>query len=116
MNNYFHDVATAMLLACSVMLWVLLKRLGDGRDPVLTGYAAALYRGVTMMFRLSVLWIVVSGLVRIATFRDFEWYNTTQKHFEAGLIVKYAIAVVMMIVGAVLWTRMSRTMRDRLRQ
>lgn len=116
MNNYFHDVATAMPLACSIVLRVLLRQLGGDRDAVMTRHAAALFSGVTVMFWLSVLWIVFSGAVRIATFHDFEWYNTTRKHFEAGLIVKYAVAAVMMISGSVLWTRLSRAMRDRLRQ
>jgi len=114
MNNYFHDVATAMLLACSVVLGVMLKHLGQEQDDVLRSYAAALFRGITGVFWFSVVWIAASGIVRIATFRSFEWFNTTQKHFEAGLLVKYGIAVVMMIIGSVLWARLSRKMRGRL--
>lgn len=114
MNNYFHDVATAMLLACSVVLWVMLKNLGGEQDGVLLRYAAALYRSVSAMFWFSVLWIIASGILRIATFRSFEWFNTTQKHFEAGLFVKYGIAAVMMVIGTLLWARLSRKMRSRL--
>lgn len=114
MNNYFHDVATAMLLACCVVLGVLLRHLGGERDLPLFAYARALFRGVTAIFWFSVAWIVASGIIRIATFRSFEWFNTTQKHFEAGLLVKYGIAVVMMAVGAVLWRRLSGKMRSRL--
>ena len=116
MNNYFHDVATAMLLACTVVLWILLKHLGEERDGVLIRYAAALYRGVTGIFRFSVLWIIASGILRVATFRSFEWFNTTQKHFEAGLLVKYGIAIAMMTVGALLWRRVTAVMRGRLGQ
>jgi len=114
MNNYFHDVATAMLLACGIMLWVMLKNLGNEQDGVLLRYAAELFRGVSALFWFSVLWIIASGIVRIATFRSFEWFNTTQKHFEAGLFVKYGIALVMMIAGSLLWIRLSRKMRGRL--
>ena len=114
MNNYFHDVATAMLRACSVVLGVMLKHLGQEQDDALKRYAAALFRGITGVFWFSVVWIAASGIVRIATFHSFEWFNTTQKHFEAGLLVKYGIAVVMMIIGSVLWARLSRKMRGRL--
>lgn len=113
MNNYFHDVATAMLLACSVVLWVMLKHL-DGKEGAMLHYIAALYRGITALFWFSVAWIVTSGYLRFATFRDFEWFNTTQKHFEAGLLVKYAIAVIMVVVGAVLWVRLSREMHKKI--
>ena len=114
MNNYFHDVATAMLLACCAVLWVLLKHLGEERDETVMRYAAALFRGVTVIFWSSVVWIIASGILRMATFQSFEWVNTTQKHFEAGLFVKYGIAAVMMVVGAVLWKRLSGRMRSRL--
>jgi hypothetical protein len=115
MNNYFHDVATAMLLACSIMLGVLLKHLGTDQDDQLRRYAAALFRGITGLFWFSVLWIIASGIVRIATFRSFEWFNAAQKHFEPGLLFKYAIAVAMMVLGSVLWVRTSRVMRGKLR-
>jgi hypothetical protein len=114
MNNYFHDVATAMLLACGIVLRVMQRNLGEERDGTLTRYAQALFRGVTGIFWFSVLWIFASGVLRIATFRSFEWHNTTQKHFEAGLLVKYAIAVVMMVVGAFLWRRVSAAMRTKI--
>lgn len=115
MNNYFHDVATAMLLACGIVLGVMLKHLGEERDEAVMRYAAALFRGVTVLFRFSGLWIIASGMLRIATFRSFEWHNTVQKHFEAGLLVKYGIAAAMMIVGAFLWVKLSRRMKSRLR-
>lgn len=114
MNNYFHDVATAMLLACSVVLRAMLSNLGEERDGAHLRYAAALFRGVSGIFWLSVLWIIASGILRIATFRSFEWFNAAQKHFEAGLFVKYSIAIVMMIVGSLLWIRLSRKMRGKL--
>ncbi len=115
MNNYFHDVATAMLLACSIMLLVMLKGFGGVRDAVLVRYIAAVFRGVTAIFWFSVLWIISSGILRVVTFRSFEWFNASQKRFEAGLLVKYGIAAVLMIAGSVLWARLARALRGRLR-
>lgn len=114
MSNYFHDVATAMLLACCIVLGVFLRKLGNDRDETVLLYAAALYRGVSAMFWFSVLWIIASGILRVMTFRSFEWAHFSGKHLEAGLLVKYGIAFVMMIVGAFLWVRSSRLMKRRL--
>jgi hypothetical protein len=114
MNNYFHDVATAMLLACCVVLWVLLRRLGDERDAALRGYVRSLYRGIAGIFRFSVAWIIVSGVIRLATLQSFEWVNAGRGGFTAGLLAKYAIAACMMIAGIVLWSRLTREMKDRL--
>ena len=113
MNNYFHDVATAMLLACCIVLWTIRKNLGEERDDALMRYAAALYRGITAIFWFSVLWIIVSGIVRIATVQSFEWPNFAQKRHEAGLIAKYCIAVVMMALGMRWWFALSRAIRSR---
>lgn len=114
MNNYFHDVATAMLLACSIVLWVFLKHLRTDDDRVLLGYARKLYGGVSTIFWFSVAWIIVSGFIRVATFTSFEWVNAGRGRFEAGLVMKYAIAGCMILIGIFLWSRLSREMKDRL--
>jgi hypothetical protein len=114
MNNYFHDVATAMLLACCVVLWVLLRRLGNERDAALRGYVRSLYRGISGMFWFSVAWVLVSGVIRFATLASFEWVNAGRGGFTAGLLAKYAVAACMIIAGIVLWSRLTREMTARL--
>jgi len=114
MNNYFHDVATAMLLACSIVLWVLLRHLGDERDDPLLRYVRSLYRGISVLFWFSVVWLIVSGVIRFATFSTFEWVNASRGRFEAGLLTKYAVAGCMILVGIVLWSRLTRKMKERL--
>ena len=102
MNNYFHDVATAMLLACGIVLWAFGKAETAVSDKTANDYASAMRRSVVRLVWLSVAWIVVSGVIRIATVKEFEWKNFTDKGLEAGLVAKYVIAVVMMIVGGYL--------------
>lgn len=99
MNNYFHDVATAMLLACAIVLWAIRKAEIPGGDSVANEYASAMRRSVMHMVWFSVAWIAVSGVIRTTTVEEFEWKNFVDKGLEAGLIAKYVIAVVMMAVG-----------------
>jgi uncharacterized membrane protein len=100
MNNYFHDVATAMLLACGIVLWAIMKAQDSAAGSGASAYASAMRRSVMRLVRFSVAWIVASGVIRIATVEEFEWKNFTDKGLESGLIAKYVIAVVMMFVGA----------------
>ena len=99
MNNYFHDVATAMLLACGIVLWTIGKADANGRDKTTQDYASSMRSGVLRLVWYSVAWIAVSGAIRIATVKEFEWRNFVEKGFLSGLIAKYTIALVMIAVG-----------------
>jgi len=44
MNNYFHDVATAMLLACAIVLWSIEKAEANARDKTAQNYASSMRR------------------------------------------------------------------------
>jgi hypothetical protein len=111
MSNYFHDVATAMLLACGVVLRVLARNRDQEGDAVLRRYADDMHRSVNRLAWFSVVWIIAGGILRFATFRSFEWWNAVQKHLETALLVKYGIATLMMIAGAVLWMKYGKNRR-----
>jgi hypothetical protein len=112
MNNYFHDVATAMLLACGIALGAVLKPLAGSQDTSTIAYFSRLARGIERIAWFSVGWIIVSSIPRVLTFRTFEWPNAVEKNHEAGLIVKYCIAVSIAAMGAYLWSRASRRVRQ----
>jgi uncharacterized membrane protein len=113
MNNYFHDVATTMLLACGIAMLLIIRQLGNGSDAATLDYFSRLFRGVHRLAWISVAWILVGGIPRVLTFNSFEWANAVEKHHEAGLIAKYVIAVFMMVLGAYLWAAQLRKLRDR---
>jgi len=111
MSNYFHDVATAMLLACGVVLRVLARNRDQEGDAVLRRYADDMHRSVNRLAWFSVVCVISKDILRIATFRSFEWWNAVQKHLEVALLVKYGIATLMMIAGAVLWMKYGKNRR-----
>ena len=113
MNNYFHDVATAMLLASAIALRMMLNKAETSSAQTTLPVLERLARFMTQIFWFSIAWIVVSGIVRAATFREFEWANAVALHHEAGLIAKYVIAVAMMVVGGFLWFGLLRDLKRR---
>ena len=113
MNNYFHDVATAMLFASAIAMRLMLGTIEQGSDAASLGYVRKLAKNTVRLAWFSVAWIIVSGIPRVLTFRRFEWANAVQLHHEAGLIAKYVIAAAMMIAGMWLWAGLLREMRQR---
>ncbi len=112
MNNYFHDVATAMLPACAVALWIILRQFRNSRDPAVIRYFGRLSNGIRQVVRFSIAWIIIGGIPRALTFSSFEWPNAVEKHHEAGLIAKYIIAAVMTAAGGYVWLRLSKMARE----
>lgn len=111
MSNYFHDVATAMIMASSVAMWVILKRYEDNAKPDAMAFLLRLYQGISKMVIVSWVWILSAGLLRLITFNTYEWPNAVENHHEHGLTVKYGIALAMMAGGAWLWIMVMKRMK-----
>lgn len=108
MSNYFHDVATAMPMACGVAMWLILKRYEAMPGPSALSSLIRLYRGISKIMIFSVVWIVGGGTIRILTLRSFEWANAAAKNQLKGLVLKYIIGTALMAGGAYLWIRLKR--------
>ncbi len=104
-NNYFHDVATAVLLSSAVILLVLARTIGP----------QALARAYPVLSRFAIgalVWIVAGGVPRTIFFTRYEWDPAVVKGIVPALIVKHALMALAVIVGAMLWRRvhaMART-------
>lgn len=112
MSNYFHDVATAMLMACSLTMRLMLRRYETNPSRDVVPLLSHLHSRVSKVFTFSVIWIFSGGIVRILTFWTFEWKNAVMKHQESGLIVKYIIAFFLMVAGTYLWIGVSKRIRE----
>ncbi|MEE9523836.1 MAG: hypothetical protein V3V59_03685 [Thermodesulfovibrionales bacterium] len=112
MSNYFHDVATAMLMACGIAMWILLVQYEKLNDPSVKPYFLWIYDGMRKIVIFSIVWIMAGLVLRVATWRSFEWKNAVTNSHEQGLIAKYIIAVVIIITGAYVWIFVSRRIRS----
>lgn len=108
MNNYFHDVATALLLASGIVMAVIVKRFGSGTDPAVTTYFLSIYAGVTRLARFSLAWIILGGIPRTIFYTRFEWANAAGKSQIPALIVKHVLAFVFVGAGAYLWMKIHK--------
>ncbi len=105
MNNYFHDVATALLLASGVSMWVIYKRFGNSENPEVRAYFLRLYRSITSLARFSLAWIILGGIPRTYFYKEFEWAQYAGKGQVPALIVKHVLAFIFVGSGAYIWLK-----------
>lgn len=112
MNNYFHDVATALLLASGVAMWVIYRKFDDSDNPEMRRYFVRMYRSITFLARFSLVWIILAGIPRTIYYREFEWSQYAGRNQIPALIVKHVLAFTCVAAGAYVWVKLSRKMRE----
>jgi hypothetical protein len=109
MNNYFHDVATALLAASAFALVVLLRRYEAGPRGADAGrYFLEIADRMGKLARFSLAWIVLGGIPRTIWYGEFEWANAAGRGQVVALAVKHVVAFAFVAAGVVLWARLRR--------
>lgn len=113
MNNYFHDVATALLLASGLIMWILVRRYDERPNNNETAeYLIRIYKSVTRIAVFSLVWIVIGGIPRTLAYKEFEWANAAGKDQIPALIVKHVLAFIFVGCGAYIWIRLSKKIKQ----
>ncbi len=112
MNNYFHDVATALLLASGIAIWIIYKKLGNSDKPDVREYFLKLYDSMTFLAKFALAWIILGGIPRTWFYTEFEWSHYAGKSQIPALIIKHVLAFVFVSAGAHLWIRIRSKVRE----
>jgi hypothetical protein len=111
MNNYFHDVATGLLLASGFAVWIIARRYGNSQDRAVTEYFLRVYTSMTGLARFSLIWILIGGVPRTLFYRRFEW-NTAVEHGQVtAIIIKHILAFAIVGTGAYFWIRLNKKVK-----
>jgi len=112
MNNYFHDVATAMLLSSAIIMW-LLGRKAEADGPEAARWFAGAYRTLTRIAQFSIVWIIIGGIPRTIWFQQVEWNlaDPSNKYLFTALMIKHALMWIFVITGALIWARMRKIVK-----
>lgn len=111
LNNYFHDVATALLAASGITMWIIVGRYGNNTNPDVTDYFLRIYKSITRLAKFSLYWILIGGIPRTIAYRDFEWANAVGKSQIPALIVKHILAFIFVGTGVYLWIRLNKRVK-----
>ena len=112
MNNYFHNVATALFAASGVALWVMVKRYEGREGREVTEYFLVIYKGMTRLARFSLLWIFIGGVPRTLFYRSFEWANAVGHNQVPALIGQHILAFALVGAGVWLWLRFNKKVKE----
>lgn len=108
MNNYFHDVATALMAASAFCIFALAKTCDEFGDPVATRFYLRTYRQMGRFFRFSLYWIVIGGIPRTVFYTRFEWANAAGREQVPALMVKHLLMAALVIFGIRAWRRLKQ--------
>lgn len=111
MNNYFHDVATALLMASGFALWAIVRKIDNANEKQVIDYFLKIYNDLTRLARFSLIWILVGGIPRTIFYVDFEWANAVGKNQVPALIIKHILAFTFVGIGAHIWIRLNKKVK-----
>lgn len=112
MNNYFHDVATAMLLVASILMMFLIKEVERHGNIETKRLFVDLYPKMSHIIGGTIVFIVMAGIVRTFTYKDFEWANAVGNEQVPAIIVKHVLVVLFLFFGFRGWFRVHRRVKE----
>jgi len=111
LNNYLHDVATAVLLSSAVIFYVLGKQAKRGDAGERAAFVNA-YGKLTKFARGALAWIIIGGIPRTIFFKQYEFIPADEKGIVVDLVVKHVLLVSAVIAGSVMWLRMKKAVAE----
>uniref|UniRef100_C6E623 Uncharacterized protein n=1 Tax=Geobacter sp. (strain M21) TaxID=443144 RepID=C6E623_GEOSM len=106
MNNYFHDVATAMLAASAFCLYAAHRVQESLNTPDAALFFLKTHRVMVRFFRFAFWWIILGGVPRTVFYASFEWNHFADKQQVPALMVKHVLMAVLVVWGVVAWRRL----------
>lgn len=108
MNNYFHDVATALLIASAFALHAVVRIQKSMETPEATVFFLKTYVLMVKLFRFALWWVILGGVPRTIFYTSFEWANAADKLQVPALMVKHVMIVAAVVWGIIAWRRLKK--------
>lgn len=112
MNNYFHDVATAMLLVASLLMMFLIREVERHGNVEVKRLFVDVYPKISHIIGGTIVFIIMAGIVRTFTYKDFEWANAVGNEQVPAIIVKHILVVLFLFFGFRGWFRVHKRVKE----
>lgn len=106
LNNYLHDLAAAVLIASMILLFVLVREV-ERQGEEAKALFVKVYRKFSLVSLASLIIIILGGIVRTITYRQYEWAWAAGRGQVTVLIAKHIILFTLVGVGIYLWIRLA---------
>jgi hypothetical protein len=108
MNNYFHDMATGLLVGSGFALHAILRIQASMDTPQATLFFLRTNRHMVKLFKFALWWVILGGVPRTIFYTSFEWANAADKLQVPALAVKHVMMFTAVVWGIVAWRRMQK--------
>jgi len=108
MNNYFHDMATGLLVGSGFALHAIIRIQATMNTPEATLFFLKTNRKMVKLFKFALWWVILGGVPRTIFYTSFEWANAADKLQIPALAVKHVMMFVVVVWGIVAWRRMQK--------
>jgi hypothetical protein len=108
LNNYLHDLATAVFAVSALASWFLLRSTAARRAPEAL---RPVIDGLVKVGFFSLAWTLAGGVVRSLAFRRYEWMEAAGRSQIPALVVKHVILVTLVTAGVVVLYKVRRLTR-----
>jgi hypothetical protein len=106
MNNYFHDMATGLLVGSGFALHAIMRIQASMNTPEATLFFLKTNSHMKKLFKFALWWVVLGGVPRTIFYTSFEWANAADKLQIPALAVKHVMMFAAVVWGIVAWRRM----------
>ena len=108
MNNYFHDMATGLLVGSGFALHAIVRVQASMNTPEAKLFFLKTNRQMVKLFKFALWWVILGGVPRTIFYTSFEWANAADKLQVPALMVKHVMMAAAVIWGVSAWRRMQR--------
>ncbi|GAM08039.1 hypothetical protein OR1_00309 [Geobacter sp. OR-1] len=108
MNNYFHDMATGLLVGSGFALHAIMRIQATMNTPEATLFFLKTNSHMKKLFKFALWWVVLGGIPRTIFYTSFEWANAADKLQIPALAVKHVMMFTVVVWGIIAWRRMQK--------
>jgi len=108
MNNYFHDMATGLLVGSGFALHAIIRIVKTQNTPEATLFFLKTNRQMVKLFKFALWWVILGGVPRTIFYTSFEWANAADKLQIPALAVKHVMMFAVVVWGITAWRRMQK--------
>lgn len=108
MNNYFHDMATGLMVGSGFALHAIMRIQASMNTPEATLFFLKTNHHMKKLFKFALWWVILGGVPRTIFYTSFEWANAADKLQIPALAVKHVMMFTAVVWGIIAWRRMQK--------
>lgn len=108
LNNYFHDLATAILFVCGYTMFVMFNKAEKRGTKESIMLFLDVYPKLVHLNAGALVFVIMAGIVRTFTYEQFESHSALASAEVPVLMLKHVLLGGLTAYGIWLWVRVHR--------